>query len=155
MEPLDSFPRLPGWEARLNAVLADAYAKPYELGRHDCFRLACSVIQALIGVDRWPEFAGRYTTQRQCLALLARHGASFTEAGAWFFGAPPVTWRLARRGDLCEWRDAQGGAHLVVCRGADCVGLVEVRDGGLAGQPLPGSAQAIPLDACRHAWRVG
>lgn len=155
MEPLDSLPRLPDWETRFNAVLAAAYGKPYRLGEHDCFRLACANIEALVGVNRWPLFAGRYHTARECLALLCEHGRSFTEAGTWFFGSAPVGWKQARRGDVAEWRDARGAAHLVIVRGADCVGLIEVREGSLAGVPLPGSAQAIPLHACAHVWRVG
>ncbi len=143
MNSLTHASRLPGWEGRLCAVIADVHARPYELGVHDCFRLACAVIEALTGIDRWGEFAGRYRTARECLALLAEHGHNFTEAGTWFFGAQPVSWKRARRGDVLEYREPGGAAHLVVCVGAHCVGLA---DQG----PIN-----IALSACAHAWRVG
>jgi len=139
---LSQLDRLHGWEGRLAAAIEAARHTPYCLGVHDCFRFACTVVDLLVGVDRWPEFAGVYTTQRECLHLLAEHGHNFTEAGNWFFGSQPVSWKLARRGDLLEYRDAKG-AHLVVCRGADCAALT---DAGL---------QFVPLDACAHAWRIG
>jgi len=135
--------RLEGWEDRLAAVVEAARTRPYQLGEHDCFRFACAVIEALTGVNRWGEFAGRYTTRRECLALLATHGHNFTEAGTWFFGGEPVGWRLARRGDVLEYRDAVGEAHLVVCLGERAAGLMEA---GLV---------FVPIDDCEHAWRVG
>lgn len=143
MEPLDSLPRLPGWENRLAALIEGLEGRPYQLGEHDCFRLACAVIQALVGVDRWALFAGRYSTRRECLVLLGQWGSSFTAAGDRFFGSPAVPWKLARRGDLLEWRDSSGQAHLVVCNGARAVGL-------LSNGPV-----SIALHDCAHAWRVG
>lgn len=148
MMDLSSLPRLPGWEARLPALIEAARCQPYALGENDCFRLACSVVEALVGINRWPDFAGRYQTRRECLALLAEHGANFTEAGCWFFGSQPVSWKLARRGDLLEFREpptspAPGAAHLVVCVGARAVGLSER---GIV---------HLPLADCVHAWRIG
>ena len=142
MQALNELPRLHGWEGRLSSLIEAARHEPYQLGQHDCFRLACRTIEALLGMDRWPEFAGRYTTQRECLHLLAQHGSNFTEAGNWFFGAEPVSWKLARRGDLLEYRDTNG-AHLVVCLGGTCAALTEA---GLG---------FVRLDRCIHAWRVG
>jgi len=139
--------RIEGWESRLTAVIEAARATPYVLGEHDCFRLACRVIEALTGVDRWPEWAGRYATRRECLALLATHGHNFTEAGNWFFGAEPVSWRQARRGDILEYRELSGPqageAHLVVCQGERSAGLLGV------------GFVFVPTAACAHAWRVG
>lgn len=143
MDPLDSLPRLPGWEGRLAALIESLEGKPYQLGTHDCFRVACAVIQALVGVDRWSLFAGHYASRRECLALLAEWGSSFSAAGDRFFGSPAVSWKLARRGDLLEWRDSSDQAHLVVCNGANAVGL------------LPDGPVTIPLHLCAHCWRVG
>lgn len=105
--------RLDGWEARLNAVIEAFRNERYELGVNDCFRLACAVIAALTGVDRWPEFAG-YKTRREALMRIARHGSSFEAAGDWFFGGPRVDLRQARRGDLVAVQTADGEKHLAV-----------------------------------------
>lgn len=134
--------RLEGWEARLDAAVAQAAAADYALGQFDCFRFACLVVEALTGVDRWPEFAGRYSTRRESMAALARYGSSFTEAGTAFFGVPPVSWRLARRGDVLEF-EQQGEKHLGVCIGSK---VALMSDKGLL---------RIPVRDCNHAWRVG
>src|SRR6266508_3556525 len=72
--------RLPGWEDRLAEAIAAARAKPYVLGEHDCFRLACAVVRALTGEDRWPQWRGRYASKREALRLIAEAGRDFTAA---------------------------------------------------------------------------
>lgn len=134
--------RLEGWEQRLLAIIEDARARPYVLGEHDCFRLACRVIEALTGVDRWPSFAG-YTTKREALQRLAQHGSSFEAAGDWFFGAPRVDIKLARRGDILALQDEVGEKHLAVCLGHQ---LACMRDDGLL---------FLKVSAAHCAWRVG
>lgn len=140
--------RLPGWERRLNDAITAARALPYELGTHDCFRFACAVIQALTGADRWPEFAGRYTTRREAMVAMAAYGSNYTAAGTAFFGVEPVSWKMARRGDILEFREPEGWSqpgevHLVVCNGDHALGL------------RPEGLTRVPLNLCAHAWRVG
>lgn len=135
--------RLEGWEARLLAVVEAARARPYVLGEHDCFRFACAAVEALTGVDRWPQWQGRYATKREALALLARHGASFEAAFDWFFGTARVDPRLARRGDVLAIEDEAGEKHLAVCLGVEAAGLT---DSGLV---------FVPTLSCLCAWRVG
>jgi hypothetical protein len=134
--------RLEGWERRLEAVIEDARQRPYRLGEHDCFRLTCRVLEALTGRDRWPEFSG-YTTRREGLAGLARHGRSFEAAFDWFFGAPSVDVRQARRGDLCCVQTVDGEKHMGVCLGAEVALLA------------PEGLTYTPTLTCRCAWRVG
>ena len=135
--------RREGWEGRLAAVLEDARARPYELGVHDCFRTACAVVEALTGVDRWPEFAGRYSTERQSRRLLAVYGRTFREAFDWFFGAAAIDVKFARRGDIAAWADPDGEQHLAVV------------DGARAWVLGPQGLLEVPLASCRCAWRVG
>lgn len=135
--------RLEGWEERLQWVLEVTSGRPYEIGRSDCFRLACDVVQALTGENRWPEWEGRYTDERSALRLLAEHGRTFEEAFDGFFGVPAVVKRLARRGDIVSYTDARGQKHLGVCIGAEALvygptGLVRVG-----------------LLECGWAWRIG
>ena len=135
--------RLEGWESRLAAVLEAARARPYQLGEHDCFRLACASIEALTGVDAWPQFRGRYSSRREALVLIAQYGSSFTAAFSKFFGAAPVPMARSRRGDVAEYRDAEGEAHLGVVAGARVAGLGER---GL---------KFLARSSCLHAWRIG
>jgi hypothetical protein len=109
--------RIEGWEDRLDAAISDALIEPYALGSHDCFRLACTVVKALTGVDRWDEFAGKYKTRRQAERLLAQHGSTFETAGDWFFGGENVTAAMARRGDICCIATEDGAKHLGICMG--------------------------------------
>ena len=134
--------RLEGWEKRLAAVIEAARTEPYVLGQHDCFRVACASVEALTGIDRWPEFAG-YTTKREALAKLAAHGSTFEAAGDWFFGSPSVSVRLARRGDICCVQTVDGEKHLGVCLGRDTAVLA------------PEGLTFVATLLCRCAWRVG
>jgi len=135
--------RLPGWESRLAALIETARSEPYELGRHDCFRLACASIEALTGIDHWPRWAGRYGTRRDALKLIAEfHREGFTAAASKLFGREPVAPLLARRGDIVELVQA-GEQHLGVAVGAEAAVLGEA---GLA---------FIPLSECAHCWRIG
>lgn len=135
--------RLEGWEARLAAVIRDAASKPYWLGEHDCFRFACKAVEALTGVDRWPEFRGRYSNRREALALLARHGKTFEAAFDWFFGVPRVGWRRARRGDIGAFQTPDGEKHLGVCNGRDVVVL------------LSKGITPVPAAFCGAFWQIG
>lgn len=136
--------RLEGWESRLNKLIEWARHKPYKLGEHDCFRMACKDIEALTGIDRWQEWEGRYSTEREAVALIHSYGHNFTEAASRFFGSEPVPVSSASRGDIMEYRDAKCRPHLVVCVGRECVGLLE-----------PAGLTFVEIGSCRHAWRVG
>ena len=131
-----------GWESRLNEVIDAARGKPYQLGIHDCFKVSCQVIEALTGVDRWPEFEGRYTDYKSALALLAQHGSSFEEAFDWFFQTPRISVKLARRGDICAFA-AGGYKHLGVNLGRRTTFLA------------PKGLLFVPTEKCLCAWAVG
>lgn len=134
--------RLEGWEQRLDALIEDARNRPYELGVHDCFRLTCRVVEALTGVDRWPEFGG-YRTEREALGALAAYGRSFCLAGDRFFGLPRLPALHARRGDVLAYCDAAGKYHLGICMGASVALL------GAEG------VMFVSLSECDCVWRVG
>lgn len=135
--------RLPGWEARLAAHLEAARGKPYKLGEHDCFRFACGAVQALAGVDLWEAWRGRYSSKRSALRLLAEYGGGFTGAFTRLFGVEPSDCALARRGDVVEYRDAEGVQHLGVVAGAMVAVMLE-RD-----------LSYVWRRDCAHAWRIG
>lgn len=134
--------RLEGWEVRLSAVIEAARGEPYELGRHDCFRLACRSVQALTGADLWSEWAGSYRTHAQALRRIVEVGGSYDGCFSRIFGSEPVNVRLARQGDILKFVE-NGEPHLGVCIGAEAAVLGET---GLL---------FVPCLACEVCWRIG
>lgn len=134
--------RIEGWEGRLWKVLEAAQARPYELGVHDCFRVACEVIEALTGRDDlWARFSG-YRTREEARAYIARYGSSFERCFDHVFGVEAQNIRLARRGDIVALQTADGEKHLAVCLGVEaaCLG--------------PEGLLRVPTLTCLCAWRV-
>ena len=104
------------WPEQLAAQVAAAQCKPYAIGVHDCLRFSCQCIAAMTGVDFWPHFAG-YTTRREAIEVLARHGQTLQAAAAKVLGVQPGPVLYARRGDLVVYHDKYG-EHLGVCTGS-------------------------------------
>ena len=136
--------RLPGWEDRLVAVISAARDEPYCLGKHDCFRLACSTVQALTGQDLWTPWAGSYSSKRAALRLIAEfHAEGFTAAASKFFCSEPEPMPMGRRGDICEYVDGEGEQHLGVVLGV-FVALMN-----------PAGLDYLPRELAAHCWRIG
>lgn len=104
------------WPEQLAAQVAAAQAKPYQIGVHDCLRFSCQCIAAMTGQDFWPQFAG-YTSRREAVEVLARHGQTLQAAAAKVIGVAPSPVLAARRGDLLVFHDKYG-EHLGVCTGS-------------------------------------
>lgn len=134
--------RLEGWEGRLAAVIEAARGEPYELGRHDCFRVVCRGVQALTGVDLWSEWAGAYRTRGQALRRIAEYGGTFDGAFSKLFGVESTDMRQARQGDVAKFVE-NGAPHLGLCVGAEVAVLGEK---GLL---------FVPATACERCWRIG
>lgn len=147
--------RTEGWETRLAAALERFHARPYRLGENDCFRLACAVLEALTGQDRWPEFDGRYASRRAAISLIRTYAdaapegiagsleSPFDVAFSGFFGVGPCSAGYARRGDIVKVCDANGTAHLGVCLGAQ---IAVYREQGVAREPR---------ESAVCCWRIG
>lgn len=120
--------RLPDWEARLSAYLADrharssfGYAHVDDPDQDDCCTFGGGAVLAMTGIDPMPEFRGRYRTARGSLRALRRHGAGTLEATLdGKFGR--VRPSFAQRGDLVMVNGMMG-----VCVGADA--MLVGRDG--------------------------
>lgn len=134
--------RLEGWEDRLMQVIESARTAPYRLGEHDCLRVACRSVEALTGVGLWPQFAG-YGTKREAIATILQYGKTLPDAVSFVLGVEPVSPKLARRGDVCHYADAED--HLGVCIGEH---VAVLGDAGLVLVP-------ITSDAVRACWRIG
>jgi hypothetical protein len=120
----------------------EARRAPYELGVHDCFKVACEVLKALTGVERWNEFAG-YRTKEEAVALILQHGSTFELAFDVFFGSTNVAPAFAQRGDICATRGPDGEKHLGVCLGVDTAFLG------------PGGLVHMPTLSCLCCWKIG
>lgn len=132
------------WPERLAAVIEAARHQPYELGSHDCLRLACAAVQAMTDVDFWPRFSG-YRTKRQALATIARIAPTLAEAVSATLGVAPSAVFSARRGDIVLYRDTAGQDHLGVCMGRSVTVLGEE------------GTVAVPIDdgGLLASWRIG
>jgi hypothetical protein len=64
--------RLDGWPERLMAVLSEEMAASYAPGEHDCFVLACRVVEAQTGVR--PYAAVRYGSDAGAVKAMKRLG---------------------------------------------------------------------------------
>lgn len=96
-------------------IIADAETKPYSLGEHDCFVVACKVVGAASGVDYWTDFP-KYRTRKQSLARIASIAPTFRDAVTTFFGLVECMPTMARRGDIVLYDDGDL-EHLGVCLG--------------------------------------
>jgi hypothetical protein len=131
--------RLPDWPQRLEAAVEAARLQPFRWGQHDCALWAADVTLQITGVDYAQDFRGRYRTQRQALAIIARRGglaAIATKALGY-----PVRITQARRGDVC-----------LVCR--DSGPSLGICIGDRAAFTGPQGLALLPLLECEQAWHV-
>lgn len=133
--------RIEGWESRLAAVIESARDKPYVLGEHDCFLVACAVVEALTGHDFRP--FGTYRTKREALVAILKVAPSLPDAVTKALDTEPVPTRMARRGDIVHYFDVED--HLGVCLGERVAVL------GPDGLAMVGLLD----ERVRCAWRIG
>ncbi len=134
--------RKEGWERRLDDVIEATRHRPYVLGKSDCFRFACEVMQALLGGEsRWVEWEGKYETRADCDKIVDEHGGPVR----WdqFFGSRAMTIKHARRGDICMYRDEHSDTHFAVCLGTYAAAYAAK---GLV---------FTPMTECRWCWPIG
>jgi hypothetical protein len=139
--------RLPDWEARLSAYLAEARSLPHAYGSHDCALHGANVVRAITGIDHGAPFRGRYSTARGALKVLRSIGAGTLEAT---FDAhlPVIPVAFAGRGDLVMAEESIG-----VCIGGDALFVgAEGEQEGLVRLPRRNRVTGAPL--WQKAWRV-
>jgi hypothetical protein len=125
--------RLPDWAARLEALVADRLAQPFEWGQRDCALWAADVVKACTGVDVAADVRGRYADRAGAVRAYKRIGG-LTRACDARLGAA-IDPALAQVGDIALADEA--GKHMLVSNGGGHwmgqgpAGLVTVRDGGI------------------------
>lgn len=135
--------RVDGWHERLLRVIVMGESQPYVLGEFDCFRFACDCVSALTGLpSAWANWSSRYHDLDSALSLIEEYGG-FKKAFSMIFGDEIVTWKYARRGDICASPVVGGTRHLGVCIGTKAVFLSE---SGLT---------EVPMSFCEWVWRIG
>lgn len=130
-------PRLPNWERRLAAYLAEPGNDNFEYGVQDCALFGCGAVMAMTGHHPAPQFVGAYDDLRGAAEALQRLGAG-TLVKTFSATFEQKHTGFAQRGDLVFAEGAIG-----VCMGKDGVFLTETE--GFARRPR---------SAFTVAWRV-
>lgn len=128
--------RLPDWERRLAAYLAEPGRDQFQWGENDCALFASGAAAAMTGHDRAAHFRGAYSTRAGSIMTLRDlgKGTLIKTMSAYFEPCRPA---FARRGDLVMVRRAVG-----ICMGKDGLFL------GLDG------FERATRDEFTHGWRV-
>lgn len=143
--------RLPDWQDRLVAYLADRHAVSRfgydhcaDPAQDDCCTFAGGAVLALTGVDAMAEFRGRYRTAAGAARALRRYGAGTLPAtlDTKFEPIPPA---FARRGDLAL---VDGAVGVVIGADAVLIGREE------AGEEAREGLVRFGRDRWSRAWRV-
>jgi hypothetical protein len=132
--------RLPDWQLRLAAYMAQRQAEPFAWGQQDCALFAAGAVLAITGHDPAADLRGSYAGAREALAVVADRGG--LEAIATAALGPPINPRRAAVGDVVLVAGAHG-ALLAVCNGTHAL--------------APGDSGLVPMPmaAALSAWKVG
>ncbi len=90
--------RLPGWEKRLNAVVAKHQALPSVYGTSDCYLIADDGVEAVTGERMYADALG-YKTEAGAAKKLRQHGFE-TVRDAFAAKFDEVAPSMAQRGDI-------------------------------------------------------
>lgn len=129
--------RLVDWPERLEAFLRERAARPFAWGAQDCVTFAADAVEAMTGVDPIADLRGRWTTPRQALREMERHGG---------------LWRaiLSRLEEIPIGEARRGDVGLILGRRPATVVVLADRVVG----PGRDGLCAIPRDQLVSAYRV-
>lgn len=123
--------RLPDWDTRFAAYLAEAAKAVRDGGEHYCALFGAGAVEALTGENPATAFRGRYSEVAAALEAVIDS----------LFPVAPVA--FAQRGDLA-WHDGSVGAVI----GGDALFVGEQPPG------TPGLAR-VPRREWEKAWKIG
>jgi len=140
--------RLPDWEQRLGAFMAQNRDRPFEWGRWDCVLFATACADELTGTDEAAEFRGQYDSRKGSAAILREKGKGtlLRTMDAHFRRKKPG---FAQRGDLVWFAGSVG-----VCVGAQALFVGEERLAEAAGVVMREGLVSIPRALWEKAWAV-
>lgn len=133
--------RLPDWEDRLSAWLADCAGASFEWGKLDCLMFAAGAVKAVTGFDPAKGHRGKYKSHASSVRYLKTLGA--TSASDYLDTLfPRVPKAMARRGDLVSFEGNTGV----------CISTVGLFVGIENDQP---GLIRIPFREWQSAWSIG
>lgn len=135
-------PKLPDWQARLDAWVAYMHVTPFRWGAHDCGLNAASAVEAQIGIDFAADMRGRYIDRDTGLALLIEKGFN-NHADFAASVLPEIAPAFARIGDIAAVDFGRHGITLMVVAGQMLIG------------PMPDMAGSISRLKASRAFAVG
>ena len=130
--------RLPDWPARFGALVAQAHARAFNYGEHDCCLWPADAVAAVTGIDPAAALRGTYATELEAQLVLRAAGGL---RGLGDRLGPRIPVLTAGAGDIGVAR-CNGKPMGAVCAGE--VWLVCALQGLI---PLPLSAAVL-------AWRI-
>lgn len=133
--------RVADWPERLNALLAERYARPFAFGSNDCCLFAADTVLALTGFDLGAALRGQYSTAEEAARVLQEEGGVQALATT-MLGQPRELPLLAQRGDVvCVEMEGRLSLGVVVGNGQWCA---------------PGASGLVfrPMSEVLQAWEV-
>lgn len=131
--------RLPGWHARLIALIEARKTAPFAWGSNDCCLWAADAVLAMTGTDPAADLRGTYSTARGAASALRQVGGMAGAGARCGAEIPP----------LCA---ATGDVGLVSSNGERDAGAVCIGEQWLA--VVRNGLGLVELTAARRAWRV-
>lgn len=137
--------RLPDWEERWLAFVADAYGSQCIWGEDDCMLMIGRNIEALTGEDWYTEHLGKYSTEMGAFKHLAGMGSKTPgEHMGKLLPAVPVA--RAKRGDIMLLRD---------CLGVNLGAKTLFKGHIIEGNTEEDKTVLVNTLECEAAWSVG
>ena len=127
------------WQSRLQACLAERWARPFEWGVNDCALFACDCVQACTGIDPAKGIRGTYSTEAGAAKVIKR-GKGLGAIAANRLG-PEIPPLMAQPGDVGLLNNG-GMECLAVCTGA------------VWHMPAAHGVVAVPMQMALRAWRL-
>jgi hypothetical protein len=131
--------RLPDWQLRLEACVAERLAQPFAWGRLDCALFVGDCVRACTGHDPAAHVRGKYANAREAARLL--RGIGDLVAAAVAVLGDEISPALAQPGDI-GLIDNDGDPCLGVCMGAAWLA------------PGPSGLASVGLDRVSRSWRM-
>jgi hypothetical protein len=138
--------RLPDWNERLTALLAEARTKPFKWGVHDCATLAAQAIDAQCGTKvaaELKEVLDASTTEQASKTIIPDAEALAALVSKWL-DPTPIPPMLCERGYICLYADDEGKPH----------GLA-IHDGQAIVGPSGTGLRRVALHHLMYGWKVG
>ena len=140
--------RLPDWEQRLSAFIAEHRDRPFQWGEWDCVLFATAAAAEITGTDEAAMFRGKYDSRKGSADVLRKLGkGTLLKTLDAHFERKPAS--MAQRGDLVWFAGSVG-----VCFGAHGLFVGEARLAKKAGVLLHEGLIAIPRRDWQKAWAV-